>query len=403
MAQIKKACTISSGSCYEILLNYSCNAKCFFCSQEYSTRSIKADKKNILNDIKRGYELGYRRLGLSGGEPLIRPDIVEIVSYGKKMGFEHIKIQTNGIMLADRSLVDGLAKAGVSIVRISVHGHSADIHDFLVHNKGAFDKIMKGIEFLQDKKIKVGINFVINKLNYRLIPQFYKFFIEKGISDFIFIYPLHIGSMKVNRKVLSVPISKVAPFIYDVFKLAKQVGFEAYTLFLNFPPCAIPELSNNIIALDRLNTIVLDPAGVRHDLDEYRDFLKVKKASCKKCFYFDKCPGIDSGYEEIWGFSEFKPIKKINKAQVDFLLKTKSEAVPKFLTDNQKCFLEILKKENNISTARVLQLAKKIPLCKDCNDGNSVLGASRILVKHGIIKKSFKNGTYYWQLGDKIF
>lgn len=402
MAQVKKTCTISSSSCYEILLNYSCNARCFFCSQEFSSRGVKSDKKKILNDIKRGYELGYRRLGLSGGEPLIRPDIVEIISYGKKMGFEHIKLQTNGIMLSDRNLVKKLAKAGVSIVRISIHGPNANIHDFLVHAKGAFDRILMGIGFLQDEKIKVGINLVVNKLNYRLIPQFYKFFVKKGISDFIFIYPLHIGAMKINRRVLSVPISKVAPFIYDVFGLAKKIGFEAYTLFLNFPPCAIPDLSNNIIALDRLNTIVLDPGGGKHDLDEYRDFLKVKKLSCQKCFYFDKCPGIDAGYEEIWGFDEFKPIKKINKSQVNFLLKTKSEAVPKFFTDNQKCFLEILKKENNISTARVLELARKISLCKDCNDGNSVLSASRLLVKYGIIRKVLRDGTYYWQLGDKI-
>lgn len=394
------------GGCYEILLNYACNARCFFCSQDFSARSVDSDFEKIAADIRRGYKLGYRKLGLTGGEPLIRPDIVKIVEYAKKTGFPYVRIQTNGIRLSDEKLAGKLAKAGLTYARISVHGHNAKIHDFLVGVPGAFNGILKGIESLQKRKIRIGLNLVVNKLNYKFIPDFYDFFVKKEVSDFIFIYPLHIGAMKLNRKVLSVPISKAVPYVYEAFKAAEKYGLGVYPLLLNFPPCLLPDLAPNIIALDRLNTVVLDPSGGSRDLDEYRDYLKIKKSFCRRCLYFKKCPGIDSGYSEIWGFKEFKPILKLPvKPEEDFSAREESAKIPEFLTDNQKCLIEILKRENNITTARVLKIAEKIPLCKDCADGNAVLNASQSLVKHGLVERKFKNGKYYWNIvaGSKFF
>src|SRR3989338_711353 len=90
-----------SGKCYELILNYNCNARCRFCSQGDFDKSLNAPFDAIARNIYSAYKNGYRRLVLTRGEPLIRPDILKVIALGRSVGFRFIRVQTNGIKLAD--------------------------------------------------------------------------------------------------------------------------------------------------------------------------------------------------------------------------------------------------------------------------------------------------------------
>lgn len=71
------------------------------------------------------------------------------------------------------------------------------------------------------------------------------------------------------------------------------------------------------------------------------------------------------------------------------------------LTDIEKCFLIILKTENNISSRRVFKLAKRIKLCASCSDRSEVIYIGEKLIKKGLIERKLINQEYFWSLTKK--
>src|SRR3989339_1663792 len=123
--------------CYEILLNYNCNARCSFCSQGSFDKSANAKFPDVAKEIYLGKKKGYARLGLSGGEPLLRKDLCKIISVGRAVGFRFIRLQTNGILLADKGLCRAWAAWGLTFCKFTFASHKAAVHDALIGRPGA--------------------------------------------------------------------------------------------------------------------------------------------------------------------------------------------------------------------------------------------------------------------------
>ena len=71
------------------------------------------------------------------------------------------------------------------------------------------------------------------------------------------------------------------------------------------------------------------------------------------------------------------------------------------LTDLEKCMFLILKTENNISSQRVLKLAKKFKICAACSDRSEVFSTGEKLSKKDLIKRKLKGNEYFWSLTRK--
>lgn len=378
--------------CYEILLNYNCNASCMFCSQGSFDKSLNASFEHIVREIYQAKKSGYKRLGLSGGEPTIRSDLVKIIKFAKKIGFDFIRIQTNGIKLANADFAEKLVEAGLTFCKFSFVSDDAQIHNSLVKVKGAWEKAIRGLENLKKLKIRLGNNILINRFNYKRLTEIINFFLDKGISNFVMIYPLYIGNMAKNSGRIGVDLNTVSPYLIKVMDRMKKYGLDDEILFLNVPPCFLPGYEQNVIGLSHFNTVVSDPTGERTDLDQNANLNKIQGKACQHCLFKAKCPGVDINYIKTWGWKGFKPVKKLSEGG------KKIKSSYEYFTDNERCFLEILGIKNNISTNEVLSMAKNIPICQDCIDGNAVLNAGNKLIKRGLIVRKIKKGVYYWSL-----
>ncbi len=380
----------SLNKCYEIILNYNCNAKCLFCSQGSFDKSLNAGFDNIAKNIYSAYKMGYRRLGFTGGEPLLRGDIIKIISLAKSIGFDFIRIQTNGIKLANKKFAGQLVEAGLTVCKFSFLSDKAKVHDELVGVKGAWKKAMLGLKNLKSQKVRVGTNILINKYNFNRLDEIIYYFLEKGISNFVMIYPMYIGSMKANHLKIGVSLPKAKKYFISAIKVMKKAGLPDEILFLNVPPCFLKGYESLSIGLENFNTLVTDPSGIKTDLDENADKAKVRIPLCRTCVFKKKCSGIDKNYIDIWGLPKFISQEKKKK--------TSALGEKVFFSDNERCFIEILKSKVPASTAEVLKLAKNIILCRDCSDGNAVIVAAESLIKKKIVEKIFKKGRYYWTL-----
>ncbi|HAH31641.1 MAG TPA: hypothetical protein DCL44_04940 [Elusimicrobia bacterium] len=383
----------NNNKCYELILNYNCNARCLFCSQGSFDKSLNADFKLTAENIYGAYKSGYRRLGLTGGEPLIRTDILKVISLARSVGFNFIRVQTNGIKLSDPAFCRRLAGAGLTFCKLSLTSDRPAEHDRLLGVSGAWESAVRGAKTLRKLKIRLGNNILINALNYKRLPEIIRSFLELGITNFVVIYPVYIGSMASHSAELGVSLGECEKYFAEAADLMDKSGLAGEILFLNVPPCFLKGRESLAIGLDLFNTVVTDPAGGKNDLDVTANRAKVRAPACRYCSLRRRCAGVDAHYAEILGFDGFKPVLKPRLAQGAV-----RETPRVFFSDNELCLIEILKKENPSSTARVLKLAKNIVLCRDCSDGNSVLNAAQSLVKKGLVESVFERGHYYWRL-----
>lgn len=303
----RKKLAKSERKLFELLPAYVCNANCRFCSLEAERGNIESSKEDLFLSIYRAKKEGFKYLGIGGGEPTIRKDLVALIDFAKKIKFEAVRIETNGILLSYFDYCQDLVKAGLDFVKISIHGHKAEIHDYLTRVPGSFDKILQAIDNLQKLGVRIEINTVINKRNYRFYPQFVSLFAQKGIGSFCFIYPLYTGKMAKNRKEVGVSIKRAAPYINKSLKLIDDLELDKGLVF-NIPPCCLEEHVDKMVELSSFNTKVASPNSVIESIDYERLKAKKKFERCKKCVYFESCEGIWEDYIRFFGEEEFQPI-----------------------------------------------------------------------------------------------
>ena len=83
----------------DILLTWKCNLSCNKCCLPQTGPEVSFN--DFTKNLDKLYDIGIRKIILTGGEPLVRKDIIEIILYAKKKGFE-IYISTNGILLREK-------------------------------------------------------------------------------------------------------------------------------------------------------------------------------------------------------------------------------------------------------------------------------------------------------------
>jgi Fe-coproporphyrin III synthase len=141
-----------------------CNLKCIHCYSEsenvnYSGELTTVEARALIDDLTR---FGAPVILFSGGEPLMRPDLEDLIAHAVGSGMRAV-ISTNGTLLAEDRAAR-LKDLGLSYVGVSLDGLEPT-HDSFRKVPGAFGKAMAGVRNCMRQGIKVGLRFTINKLN----------------------------------------------------------------------------------------------------------------------------------------------------------------------------------------------------------------------------------------------
>lgn len=391
--------------CFDILLNYNCSAKCLFCSQDFEWRKEPNDLpfEKAVEFMYMAYKNGYRRLGFTGGEPTIRPELPKLIALAKKIGYGYVRIQTNGIRIADYEYAKTLRDAGLTFVKYSLHGHNAELHDKLVAVPGAFEKNLRSIENLKKLNVGIGVNIVLNKWNYKHLVEFYELFLLKlQLSNFVIIAPLYEGNMTLNADKgaeIGVRMTEIAPYIKKAYEVFTKINYPKPPLLLHFTPCVLPGYEQQMLGWSAFNTMVVNPKGEKRDLDMTAQAHTLKTDACKKCVYNDRCIGWDASYARYFGTDEISPLLEIpERYDAPFRGREKHEGRQGILTDNEQCVLAVLQIKNDLTTQQFLDVAETLPICKDCKDENAVINAAETLIKMGVVERKFVKGKYLWSL-----
>jgi heme b synthase len=148
-----------------------CNLSCLHCRASavlgpYHDELTTDEGLKLLDQIR---EVGQPVIILTGGEPLLRPDIFELARYGHELGLRMV-MAVNGTLL-DPATAEKLKTAGIQRISISLDGATAEGHDHFRQMPGAFAGVLKGVEAAKTAGLEFQINTTITRLNLKEIPQ----------------------------------------------------------------------------------------------------------------------------------------------------------------------------------------------------------------------------------------
>lgn len=194
-----------------------CNLACVHCRASATTgpHQGELDTAEALRLLDQIAEVARPIIILTGGEPLLRPDIFKIARYGTDLGMRMV-MAVNGTLITApvaRQLVD----AGIQRISVSLDGSSPETHDRFRQVKGAFKGTLKGIDLLKKAGLDFQINTTITKTNLDQIPQIQQMAVDLGaVAHHIFLLvPTGRGKYIVDQEIDAAEYESTLNWFYD--------------------------------------------------------------------------------------------------------------------------------------------------------------------------------------------
>jgi Fe-coproporphyrin III synthase len=202
-----------------------CNLHCVHCyshsqNKDYGGEMTTAEGKALIDDLA---AYGAPVILFSGGEPTMRPDLLELAHYATSQGMRAV-ISTNGTLITPE-LAAQLKEVGLSYVGVSLDG-LRETHDKFRGMDGAFDLALEGIHNCQAVGIKVGLRFTINKRNAQDIGGIFDLLEQHDIPRVCFYHLVYTGrgSKLIDEDLTHDETRKVVDLIIDRTKDLHQRG-----------------------------------------------------------------------------------------------------------------------------------------------------------------------------------
>ncbi|MBD1556717.1 pyrroloquinoline quinone biosynthesis protein PqqE [Vibrio sp. S9_S30] len=146
-------------------LTYQCPLHCAYCSNpiDLGSKEQELSTEQWFDVLDQGRELGAVQLGLSGGEPLMRKDLTDIVAHAHQLGY-YINLITSGIGLT-QSRIEDLKQAGLDHIQISLQAADPEMSDAIAGKKKAFQHKVNMAKAVKQAGFPMVLNAVITRQN----------------------------------------------------------------------------------------------------------------------------------------------------------------------------------------------------------------------------------------------
>lgn len=175
-----------------------CNLACRHC---YTTSAnidfegeLTTDEVNSVMDDLKAFRVPV--LILSGGEPLLRPDIFDIAQRAKRLGF-YVGLSSNGTLINGTN-IDAIEETQFDYVGVSIDG-MRDRHDAFRRQEGSFDASLSAVKLLKSRDIKVGLRFTLTQENAQDLPDILALMVDEAVDKFYLSHLNYGGRGNRNR------------------------------------------------------------------------------------------------------------------------------------------------------------------------------------------------------------
>lgn len=177
-----------------IAVTYRCQCRCVHCSAD-SLRAAEMPPEALCSVIDQAADAGVVKLGLTGGEPLLYPDVEDAVRRAAARGMS-VSLDTNGLLL-DREKALALKKAGITIINVSLDSALPRAHDRLRASPGCFEKAAEAVRCCAAAGIPCVVSTYATdrRIHNGSLEAVIKLSAELGADAVRVMFPVHAGKL----------------------------------------------------------------------------------------------------------------------------------------------------------------------------------------------------------------
>lgn len=307
-------------------VNNYCELKCRFCIADLGYKYPKANiSMDMINEIILKYkEHEPKAVFITGGEPLLHPNITQIVEQFASNDY-YTYVTTNGQKFQNEEFAVKFMMSGIHRIAIPVYGSSAEIYDTMTGIDGSFETLKNALDnifYIKDKympHVKIELRLLMAKYNIEHNKDTIEWIINNYPSvDYISFLGLQLSSRTNNyEKMIEISMTEAAPYLRECLDRIREekikcviAGIPICILgedYSDFYSCKVNKGDEQISLFPHLS---IQPHLKQISEGQYRESSSKMKSSsiCPKCKYFFTCDGVQERYVKKYGFSDLKTI-----------------------------------------------------------------------------------------------
>jgi radical SAM protein with 4Fe4S-binding SPASM domain len=243
-----------------------CNLACRHCySDSTSRRYDELTTDEAMAFVADIADFGSPALLLSGGEPFMRPDLMEVVHEARRRGLA-VTLSTNGTLI-DATRARQVADAGVRYVGISIDGAEAE-HDRFRGRPRAYARALAGIRALKEEGVRVGLRVTLTATAISQLPDIFTLVEREGIDRVCFYHLVPAGRGAAHEAVPPEAARRAVEsiFLWADHLVALDAGIEVLTVdnYADGPALVLREERRDLEAAERMRAQLAWNGGARN-------------------------------------------------------------------------------------------------------------------------------------------
>lgn len=282
-------------------LTMRCNLDCRHCYNSSRLEVEGLSSSHLHTIAEKLSNSGVFFVSLSGGEPLMEPEIWNIVQKLKKRG-KSIQLITNGTLITER-VARKIKDYGINSIQISIDGLK-ELHEYQRGVRGCFDKTVCAVQYLLKENVPVVVNTLITQRNYQEIPDFVDFLMQLGVSEMRTSRLILMGRGEdLDLEVLTPEQTK--SFILSVLEQRKRLR-DKITI--------VPDECMSFLG-EKIHEYGLSWFGCPAGRTECAVDFRGNVYPCVFLVYDEFCMGnlLGSDFDEVWRSQKFEEFRKIER------------------------------------------------------------------------------------------
>jgi radical SAM protein with 4Fe4S-binding SPASM domain len=321
----------------EVALTWRCNIKCRFCYASCTCISEADDESDheelSTGDVKRVLDLirndaEVPSVSFTGGEPMLRDDIIELIAYASHTLKMRVNLITNGTLIS-RTTAKDMKEAGLDSAQISIESPDAGIHDNIVGVKNSFKASLNGLSALQNAGVLVHPHATLCRLNKESLEGMAKF--TKSLEIDRFSLNMIIPTGRGTAQDLTLKYSDIKNILLKIKSASEDEGIR-FMWYSPTPMCLFNPVSHQmgnkgcsacegLLSVDPFGRLLpcsswKEPVGnLLHEgfqtlwFGDRARSLREKHAAhpgCRRCEHFAVCHGACPLYFKVHGYGELE-------------------------------------------------------------------------------------------------
>lgn len=300
----------------ELAPGYACNLRCTGCFSQSTDARDQMSSEQALRWLQFGRSTGARHVWFGGGEPTLRRDFLPLLRAAHKLGYERIKVQTNGLLFAYPEFVKRATDAGMTETNLLLRSVDARIHDEASGREGAHALLDTALTHLSPA-VPLDGDVLVTSRTVHSLPELVEHYAHRGIRRFsIWLFSSTTQGDAPHLASLVPTLSELGPALVAARARARELG--ATLVSLHTPYCTVPpEAWDMQFDPRRMELFVANPNDRGFYLHDSPMERGVHVEACGSCAVRNVCRGLRPDYMAVHGTSEARPVREEDIVGID--------------------------------------------------------------------------------------